>query len=356
LGSGALLLLGAGLVAFHPALHRYLLGGFFPPDLAWPAREGHARTIVVDAALGATLALLAGVLALLVAGGRLAAPRGALLTLGLVMADLWRTGAGLNPMVTPAFFEPSDAARATAQEVKAGGGRVFVLDPGLSPRYFAARSSRTTGHEVWSFAVLQETFTPDFNLPLSVPTAYSLDRTMLVPAARVLSPGEATASALPGLVDRLQNAAVSHVLGIDPLDHPSLELSRVARPDRTSPLAIYLYRLAGSKAVREVLGKGRVVSVSEDTDRVEIVAEAESDVTLVMREAMAPGWRASLDGRPVALLPYEDRYRSVSLPRGRHVVRLAYHPPGLDLGLGAAALGVLAVAFLAWPWKWRGST
>jgi hypothetical protein len=353
LGAGAALLLGSALAAFDVPLHRTLLAGFFPSDLAWPLREASARVVLSDAALGGTVALAAGAVCLLAATGRLAASRAALLTLGLVAADLWRTGAGLNPMVTQAFFEPSADADAAANEVKARDGRVFILDPGYSPRYFAARAQRGSDHEAWSFAVLQETFTPDFNLRLHVPTAYSLDRTMLVPESRVLAPADATAAALPRLVERLRAAAVSHVLAIEPVSDPSLEPSRVGRPERTAPLAIHLYRLKGALPRREIVGPGRIVRQQDETDHVEILAEADGGAFLAMREAMAPGWRASLDGRPTPLLAFEERYRMVSLTAGRHAVRLDYDPPSLAPGIRAAVLAALAVAGLAWSGRRR---
>ena len=90
-------------------------------------------------------------------------------------------------MVSSDFFQPSQEARRTAELVRDGGGRLFTFDAGYSPAYYAARARRRD-HEVWSFAILQETLVPSFNLGLGVPTALSLDQTMLAPEARVLPP------------------------------------------------------------------------------------------------------------------------------------------------------------------------
>ena len=92
-----------------------------------------------------------------------------------------------------------------------------------------ARVARRTEHEAWSFALLLETLTPAFNVPLGVPTALSPDLTMLVPADRVFSPAEASCRDLDAILPRLREAAVRFVLSVDPLAHPDLEPDGAAR-------------------------------------------------------------------------------------------------------------------------------
>ena len=174
------------------------------------------------------------------------------------------------------------------------------------------------------------------------------DRTMLVPAPRVLAPEDATPSALPRIADRLRAAAVSHVLAVEPLEDPSLEPLRVARPERTAPLELHLYRLTGALPRVELVGEGRVVSVAEETDHVDIATETSGDGSLLVRDAAAPGWTATVDGRPAAIAVAEERYRQVALPSGHHTVRFAYRPPGLAAGLVIAAVSGLVVLALLW--------
>lgn len=344
---GAVLLAATAAAALLPSLHRYLVAGFFPAHVAWTLREAHARAITGDAVQGGVVAMIVAAVAALAAARRLPAVRAAVFVAGLVAADLLRTGSGLNPMVTASFFEPSPDAVATAAALRASGGRLFTLDAGYDPRYYAARAARGSNHEVWTFAVMQETFIPEFNLRLGVPTAYSLDRTMLVPEERVLDPAEAGAAALPGLIARLRAAAVSHVMAIGPLDDPALEPVRVSTPERVAPLGVHLYRLRGAKPRWEVLGPGRLLSVGGDTDHVEAVAESTAGAEIALRDALGRGWTASIDGRAVVLNPFEGRYHTAALPAGRHVLRLDYHPPGLARGLWMAAVGGLAVFGLA---------
>ena len=87
----------------------------------------------------------------------------------LLAADLLRTGAGLNPMVTAAFFRPSPELEGRLASLREG--RVFSCPIERARAYPAAAARRRTEHEAWSFALLLETLTPAFNVPLGVPTA-----------------------------------------------------------------------------------------------------------------------------------------------------------------------------------------
>jgi hypothetical protein len=88
------------------------------------------------------------------------------------------------------------------------------------------------------------------------------------------------------------------------------------------------------------LAAGTVLSVDRRADEVTVVAESTGDSILVVNDAFAPGWRAWLDGREVELLPADVLVRAVPWPAGRHVLRMAYEPPGLRPG-AAITLGAL---------------
>jgi hypothetical protein len=170
--------------------------------------------------------------------------RAALLAAALVAGDLLRTGAGLNPMVPASFFEPSPELAARLPAFRKG--RVFTCALETSPAYRAARLARQADHEQWTFASLLETLTPNFNVPLGVPTALSLDLTMLVPEGRVLSPLEASCADLAAILPRLLRAGVQTVLSADPLAHSDLQPDGVLRPRRIAPLIVHVYRVRGA--------------------------------------------------------------------------------------------------------------
>ena len=347
LGAVGLVVALAPSLALRPlGLRRYLVAGFFPPDLDLAARLGAAASIASDALAGGGLALLGALLAYATFRGRLPAAKAALLLTALLATDLLRGGAGLNPMVSPAFFSPSAEASRLAASVREGGGRLFSYDPGYSPAYYAARARRPGEHEVWSFAVLQEALVPHYNLALSVPSALGLDQTMLAPEARILAPEDAEPSALPRIVDRLRDAAVTHVVAAEPLSHPDLEPAEILSPARIAPLRLFVYRLKGAHPRFELSSPGGVLASRETPGHLRIEAEAQEAGTLLLRDAWARGWRVSVDDLAQPLLRTERGQRAVALPPGRHRVDFDYAPPGLLPGLTLSAASALVVLLL----------
>jgi hypothetical protein len=62
---------------------------------------------------------------------------------------------------------------------------------------------------------------------------------------------------------------------------------------------------------------------------------------LVMADAHAPGWHATVDGEPAAILPADVAFRAVAVPEGEHDVELVYAPWAKRWGLPLVAFGVL---------------
>jgi hypothetical protein len=381
---GGLLVLAPLLPRLAPAATVSFARAFFPPGFAEGVRAALLSRVLADAATGGAIALAVAAVAVLAWRGRLPPPRAALLVVALVGADLLRTGSGLNPMVTGAFFRPSPELASALDPLR--GGRTFTCSFDASRRYQDARRAKGTGHETWTFAVARETLTPAFNVPLRVPTAMSPDLTMLVPEDRVLSPADAGCRNLGLIVPRLRRAGVRTVLSTDPLTHPALRPRRVMRPERIAPLGVHVYDLAsplprvhvasnvvpvanasegagqaaergfleaggaaveGGAAARGV--RGRVERVTSTPGRLEILAEADAPTALIVRDGWAPGWETRVNGQPAAVQRADGRHLAVALPEGRSEVQLTFRPPGLRLGLALGLLGLVAVAALAVP-------
>jgi len=345
-GAGALLLLTPLLPRLVPAATGAFAAGFFPPGFAAEDRAVLLARVLGDAALGGAVALAVAGVAVLALRPALAAPRAAGMVVALLAADLLRTGAGLNPMVTAAFFRPSPELEARLASFREG--RVFSCSVEESPRYLAARVARHTEHEAWSFALLLETLTPAFNVPLGVPAALSPDLTMLVPDDRALSPAEASCRDLDAILPRLREAAVRYVLSVDPLAHPELEPDAVLRPERIAPLAVHVYRLRDPRPRAFALGPARVVETVFSANHVVLVVESDGPAEVVLRDGWAPGWTARVDGSP-APIRARGKHRSVPVPPGRRRVDMAYSPPGLAAALAACGLGLAVASVLARP-------
>ena len=103
------------------------------------------------------------------------------------------------------------------------------------------------------------------------------------------------------------------------------------------PGAIPLARLegrgsGGARIERRLPGEWRVAWNSPVPDR------------LVIAETWDPGWRATVDGRPVAIEPRDGILMTVPLPAGSGSAELRYHPAGFTLGMMLSLLGLRVLA------------
>jgi hypothetical protein len=85
-----------------------------------------------------------------------------------------------------------------------------------------------------------------------------------------------------------------------------------------------------------------------------VLVSSERPALLVVADAWAPGWRATVDGQAAPLLRVAGLFRGVALAPGEHTVELRYRPPGWVWGLRLGALGLLLSlggALLARRWR-----
>ena len=387
LGFAGLLLLPSAVPLIAPARFGWFVAGFFPPGQPWNTRLEDVALMLADARLGALMAGVTGATALLALRGVVSPPIASRLAVAVAVADLLRSAAGVNPMVSPAFYRLSPEMSRVAVALRAQGERAFTCDPDLSARYRSVLTEKLAGrqpHEAWSFAVLMETLTPYFNLRPGVRTAYGIDLTMLVPTDRVLSPEEASCRRVGAILERIREAGVSRVLSLDPLDHPGLELDAVLSPERIRPLNVHVYRVSGALPLRfvatrvgvggpggippsgsrrrsedaattvldddgpEVLeASGEILSLREAPGLVDMEVRAERATAVVVREAHAPGWSARVDGRPAPVVRAHGRHLAVRIPAGRARVRMVFRPPHLTLGLALAGCAAVVTLGLA---------
>jgi len=89
---------------------------------------------------------------------------------------------------------------------------------------------------------------------------------------------------------------------------------------------------------------GRVDITFFDPERVVLEVDASTPALLVLAEAWYPGWSATLDGSPAAVVPANAWMRGVSVPAGHHQVELRFRSRWL---LPGALLSLLTAAGLA---------
>jgi Bacterial membrane protein YfhO len=136
--------------------------------------------------------------------------------------------------------------------------------------------------------------------------------------------------AAPGDRDALQ--AVSSC-SFDPGGVVVIDPSTYHPADR-APLG----RLAGRSLVGASVGV-----LARGTTSAVVRTRAATSAWLVIREAWAPGWKATVDGRAVTLHRADVAFQAVRVPAGVHVVRLTYEPTTVTLGtiIAVASLIVL---------------
>jgi hypothetical protein len=87
-------------------------------------------------------------------------------------------------------------------------------------------------------------------------------------------------------------------------------------------------------------------------DRIRASVGMARDGYLVVADAWAPGWRASVDGHEAPVLRANVAFRAVPVPAGDHDVQLVYRPPAIRYGLAASAatlaMGLLAALLGRW--------
>jgi len=87
---------------------------------------------------------------------------------------------------------------------------------------------------------------------------------------------------------------------------------------------------------------GDAVTILRDVPgRLEVRTAASDAAVLVFSEAYFPGWQATVDGRPAAVLRADGALLAVAVPAGAHQVEFVYSPPLLWWG---AVISLLALA------------
>ena len=90
---------------------------------------------------------------------------------------------------------------------------------------------------------------------------------------------------------------------------------------------------------------GACRQVAHSQDAFDLNCETAS--RFMRREMLFPGWTASIDGVEAPIELYDKLFQLVAVPAGAHRLTFAYAPPFIREGTAALALGLLALAGLA---------
>jgi hypothetical protein len=93
---------------------------------------------------------------------------------------------------------------------------------------------------------------------------------------------------------------------------------------------------------------GEVVIDAFHRNSIELHVHSSSPALLIMAEAWYPGWRATVNGMPVEVLPANVWMRAVRVPAGESRVEMHYVEPGLVLGAAISLGALLMLAAIGW--------
>jgi len=83
------------------------------------------------------------------------------------------------------------------------------------------------------------------------------------------------------------------------------------------------------------------------SDAISIDVNAPAEGWLEILEAFDPGWQATINGKPAAVVPANLMFMAVRVGAGPHVIELTYHTPGRDFGLLLSVVGLLGLVGIA---------
>jgi uncharacterized membrane protein YfhO len=73
-----------------------------------------------------------------------------------------------------------------------------------------------------------------------------------------------------------------------------------------------------------------------------------SPEVLRLRLTNVPGWHATIDGRPLPLLPFATIMLQARIPAGRHAIELHYWPSSFTFGIVVAVVAGLGLLSVLW--------
>jgi hypothetical protein len=101
-------------------------------------------------------------------------------------------------------------------------------------------------------------------------------------------------------------------------------------------------------------GAEEAIIVDESPERIEMRVRAPRPGYVVLADAFAPGWRATLDGRAVTVLRADGLFRAVAVPPGEHALEMIYAPASVTAGLLLGACGLLVAGGWGVAAAWKG--
>lgn len=348
-GVGLVLFAGSASVAsFGPALQRRADAHYAKAAAATPgadpavyqaraARQVQATLRFVPRYYGlaaAHLLVLAGLAAALRRGRGEPRPWIRSAVVGLTLVDLGGFGLGLNPAIAREDDRPVSPIIAYLRGELAPTDRVLAIGEELPPNVLMRYGLNDVRN--YDSVELARNLTYFESL---YETGGSKART---------SRREITWDGVLRARDRLEAASVRAVVSLTP--PPAGAFDRVDRVGE-----VWVARLASAPWVRSDLPLDRL-TLKRLPGRIHGEYDAEQSCQLVINEICEPGWRASVDGRPVEIQAYREMFLGIPVPAGRHRLEVSYDPPEVRWAVAASGFALVTLVFaLTVPQSFRST-
>ena len=110
----------------------------------------------------------------------------------------------------------------------------------------------------------------------------------------------------------------------------------------------------GAPALGSAVAAGQALVTSYAPEQVRVRVSAQRPGLLVLDDAYAPGWEATVDGRPVPVSRVDYVLRGVPVPAGTHTVTFHYSPLSWRIGWVVSLVSLVAiVAAMLVGWRRR---
>lgn len=261
----------------------------------------------------------------------------------------------VNPSAPASTFFP-EAPALSVMKGAAGEGRVFALGRALEPNVgMPARLRDVRGRDFTAlrrYERLVAGAAGDFDF---YSAAAEMPPNPSLLAVGVVGATERTASAVPpgwkkihegGLLVFSAPARARRALFVTEARAGNEEEAFAAvRAPGFDPARLVWFDDGDAPSFPRAGGGARIVE--DGANAVAVVVDSGGPGWLVLLDSWFPGWEATVDGKTVRLRRADYAFRAVEVPGGKSVVRFAYRPSSLGLGLLLAILAALALA-AAW--------
>ena len=83
-----------------------------------------------------------------------------------------------------------------------------------------------------------------------------------------------------------------------------------------------------------------------EPNKLNVVVDSSQPSLLVWTDAWAPGWNATIDGKPVDIVKVLDTIKGVEIPKGISEVEFKYCPPYFEAGIASFIVGLFLLGYL----------